>query len=331
MSRRKSPATRLIIVGEPEAASVARQRFQIEPFQYQLAGLVSPGNGAYKGQVYDGMRVLGDIEALPQIVQTQANGNGGVLVAVAPDRYPEVESIVRSQLLPGCHVRIALYPIVNGAQSEGVNGAGPQPKRFSRPYKVMKRSLDLAVTLFALFLGAPLIAAIAILIKLDSPGPVLFGQTRVGLGGRLFQMYKFRSMRVDAETMLEDLADQNEASGAMFKMADDPRVTRVGKIIRRLSLDELPQLFNVIQGTMSLVGPRPPMSHELLDYEPRHFRRFEASPGITGLWQVTRGKQIHFEEMVRLDMEHIDNWSLRRDVAVLLKTIPVMLKGTGAY
>jgi lipopolysaccharide/colanic/teichoic acid biosynthesis glycosyltransferase len=143
-------------------------------------------------------------------------------------------------------------------------------------------------------------------------------------------MYKFRSMRQDAEELKAKLEAQNEASGLMFKMHDDPRVTRVGRVIRRLSLDELPQLFNVVNGSMSIVGPRPPLPIEVALYESRHLERLKGIPGITGLWQIRRGDTIDFEEMVALDIEYLDNWSLLSDIAIILKTVPAMLKGRGA-
>ena len=271
-----------------------------------------------------------DLESLPDLLHAHGSRNGGVVVAVAADAYPHVKSIVASQSLKGCRLRIALLP-PNG------NGAGIpdadtlRPARSSWWYETAKRWLDVAVALASLGVAAPLIAIIAIVIRLSSPGPIFFGQTRVGRGGRLFQMYKLRSMRMDAEDMLEDLSDRNEASGAMFKISDDPRVTSVGRIIRRLSLDELPQLLNVVQGTMSIVGPRPPLSHEVADYEPWHFGRFDAFPGITGLWQVCRDSEIDFDQMVRLDLRYIETWSIWRDAAIVLRTIPAMLKGHGAY
>jgi lipopolysaccharide/colanic/teichoic acid biosynthesis glycosyltransferase len=190
---------------------------------------------------------------------------------------------------------------------------------------------DLLVVIAVLPFALPLMLCIAIAIKLTSPGPVLFRQERVGRYGRPFFINKFRSMYVDAEARLPELMRLNEARGAIFKMRDDPRITPVGRFIRRLSLDELPQLFNVLDGTMSLVGPRPPLPRELANYETWHFTRLEATPGITGYWQVERGDDPSFDEMVRLDLTYIDGWSLWMDLKIVAKTVPAMVVGKGAY
>jgi lipopolysaccharide/colanic/teichoic acid biosynthesis glycosyltransferase len=182
-----------------------------------------------------------------------------------------------------------------------------------------------------LVLSAPICLLIALLIKLDSPGPVLFVQERVGLGGRRFRFYKFRTMVVDAERRQADLEDMNEASGPVFKIRKDPRVTRLGSVIRKLSLDELPQFFNVLRGDMSLVGPRPLPVRDVLRIDRRaHKRRFSVKPGITCLYQVD-GRTFSFEEWIRTDMEYIDNWSLRLDLEILAKTIPAVLSRRGAF
>jgi lipopolysaccharide/colanic/teichoic acid biosynthesis glycosyltransferase len=172
---------------------------------------------------------------------------------------------------------------------------------------------------------------IAIAIKLDSRGSIFYRQLRVGKDGTYFFMLKFRSMRQDAERVLEELRQQNEATGPLFKMRNDPRVTRVGRILRRLSLDELPQLFNVLRGEMSLVGPRPPIPSEVAKYEEWQFGRLRAVPGITGLWQVSGRSDVPFHDMVRLDLHYIRNWSLALDLAILLRTIPAVLTSRGAY
>jgi exopolysaccharide biosynthesis polyprenyl glycosylphosphotransferase len=225
---------------------------------------------------------------------------------------------------------VTLYPHIDSEDSSA-EIVETQPKRFSWQYEKIKRCLDLVVAVSSLVLASPLILLLAALIKLDSRGPLFFGQMRVGRNGQVFKMYKFRSMCANAENMLDELTEKNKAKGHMFKIDDDPRVTRVGKWIRRLSLDEIPQLFNVITGEMSLIGPRPPLPHEVKEYEPWQFRRLEAAPGISGLWQVKRGSEISFDEMVNLDIEYIDNWSLWMDIAIIIKTIPAMMRGQGAY
>ena len=194
-----------------------------------------------------------------------------------------------------------------------------------------KRVLDFSVSSVALLLLGPVFAVIALAIRLDSKGPVLFIQDRVGLNGRRFRFYKFRTMVLDAEQMQSELESLNEAQGPVFKIRDDPRITRVGRWIRRLSIDELPQLINVVKGNMSLVGPRPLPLRDVSRFDARaHRRRFSVKPGITCLWQINR-REPEFEDWVKTDMEYIDNWSLALDVKILLKTIPAVLSGRGAY
>ena len=195
----------------------------------------------------------------------------------------------------------------------------------------VKRFLDAGISALLLIVLSPLLVLIALVIRITSPGPVLFIQKRMGLHGRLFNMYKFRSMQVDASAQLESLKLQNEMEGPAFKMQDDPRITRIGKILRRYSLDELPQLYNVLIGEMSLVGPRPPVPGEVSLYERRDRRRLSMRPGITCTWQVSGRNQIkRFEDWVKLDLEYIDNWSLARDFELMLRTIPAVIFGIGA-
>jgi exopolysaccharide biosynthesis polyprenyl glycosylphosphotransferase len=195
----------------------------------------------------------------------------------------------------------------------------------------MKRTLDIIVASGVLVLFSPVWLALAIAIKIDSPGPVLFWQRRLGKDEQPFSVCKFRSMRQDAEALLERLIQQNEVSWPLFKMRDDPRLTRVGRFLRRTSLDEIPQFWNVLKGEMSLVGPRPPIPAEVENYEPWQRRRLEAAPGITGLWQVSGRSEIPFDEMVMLDIYYIDNWSLGLDLQILFRTVPAVLTGHGAY
>jgi len=196
---------------------------------------------------------------------------------------------------------------------------------------IVKRIFDLSVTLAAMPLLLPLLGVIALAVRLDSPGPVLFKQPRVGLRKRIFPMYKFRSMYRDAEQRLQEIEHLNEAEGPIFKIANDPRVTRVGRLIRRTSLDELPQLFNVIRGHMSLVGPRPMSLRDvgLFDQSIQR-RRFSVRPGLTCLWQISGRSNLPFQKWLELDLAYIDNWSLGLDLKILLKTVPIILRGTGA-
>ncbi|PFX98205.1 multidrug MFS transporter [Bacillus mycoides] len=198
-------------------------------------------------------------------------------------------------------------------------------------YLAFKRCMDFIGALCGLILLSPIFIIIAFLIKYeDSKGPILFKQVRVGKNGKEFYMYKFRSMVTDAEEKLQDLLKYNEVSGAMFKMKEDPRVTKIGKFIRKTSLDELPQLLNVLKGEMSLVGPRPPLPREVEKYTRYDRQRLLVTPGCAGLWQVTERNSVGFKEMVELDLEYIKKRSLLYDLKIILKTIQIMIKSNGA-
>ena len=207
------------------------------------------------------------------------------------------------------------------------------PARIAVPSLLLKRATDLLLTTIGLALGAPLMALIAIAIKLDSRGPVFYRQRRVGLGGREFLMWKFRSMSIEADDDIDSIAHLNcYRDGRLFKLQRDPRVTRVGRVLRRFSLDELPQLLNVLTGDMSLVGPRPPLPREVGRYEPRHFVRLSVVPGMTGPWQVNgRNLITDFEEIVRLEKGYVEAWSLAVDLQIMFRTVGVVLSGKGAY
>jgi len=207
------------------------------------------------------------------------------------------------------------------------------PGRFPRPIATpaWKRLMDIGGAAAGLVILSPALLLIALAIVLDSRGGPIFRQSRVGLGGRVFTCWKFRSMTRDAEALREMLLAQNEASGHIFKMKDDPRRTRVGRFLRRTSLDELPQLWNVLRGDMSLVGPRPPMVTEVLEYDDNHLQRLAVSPGMTGLWQVTLRHNHHFGDMVALDVEYARRRSFVLDARILLKTIPTVLFGRGSH
>jgi exopolysaccharide biosynthesis polyprenyl glycosylphosphotransferase len=182
-----------------------------------------------------------------------------------------------------------------------------------------------------MIVAVPLALVLGIAIKLDSPGPVFYTQVRVGKGGKRFRMYKFRSMSIDAERQLDEIRPLNEAAGPIFKIKEDPRVTRIGNLLRKTSLDELPQLWNVLSGDMSLVGPRPPLPSEVEAYESWHHRRLTVNQGMTGLWQVSGRSLLTFEEMVNLDIYYIENWSIWLDLLILLKTMPIVILARGAF
>ena len=201
----------------------------------------------------------------------------------------------------------------------------------SKPFQdAVKRGVDAALAAAALIALAPLFLLVALAIKLTSPGPVFFKQVRVGLRGRLFHMYKFRSMVVDAEKRLADLLAKNEQTGPTFKMKRDPRITRIGRFIRAYSIDELPQLFNILTGDMAIVGPRPPVPREVAQYLPWQRRRLSVRPGLTCLWQVQGRNNIGFDEWMMLDLQYVDQWSFGKDVSLIGKTVPVVVTGKGA-
>lgn len=212
----------------------------------------------------------------------------------------------------------------------------PMPDwRFDLPnslsYRLIKRAFDVAFALVGLLLLLPLLPLVVVLIKLDSPGEILFKQRRVGQGGKRFTCYKFRSMVQGAEAMKADLAGLNEATGAAFKIREDPRITKVGAFLRRSSLDEVPQLLNVLMGQMSVVGPRPQIPAEVELYEPWQRRRLEVKPGITCLWQIAGRSHIGFDEWMRLDLEYVRRRSLSLDLWIILHTLPAVIARKGAY
>ena len=205
--------------------------------------------------------------------------------------------------------------------------------RFRSSYKrlLIKRVMDIVGGLIGLLITAVFFPFVAIAIKLDSPGPVLFSQIRIGRNGRRFKIYKFRSMYIDAEERKKELQSRNEVKGLMFKMENDPRITKVGKFIRKTSIDELPQFYNVVKGDMSLVGTRPPTEDEFEKYNQYYRRRISMTPGLTGMWQVSGRSEIeNFDDVVKYDLQYIDNWSLWLDIKILFKTVVVVIAGRGS-
>ena len=197
--------------------------------------------------------------------------------------------------------------------------------------RILKRIMDISLSIILIIILLPIFIVIALAIKLTSKGPVFFLQERIGRNGRKFKMVKFRSMYADAEKRLKEYLDKNEASGPIFKMKHDPRITGVGKFLRRFSLDELPQIFNVLVGQMSLVGPRPPLEREIVKYKNWQLKRIDVTPGMTGLWQVSGRSDLPFDKMAELDIYYIEHWSIWLDIKILFKTIPAVISGRGAY
>lgn len=199
-------------------------------------------------------------------------------------------------------------------------------------YRFLKRLMDILGSIIGLLILSPLFVIIALAIKKEEKnGPVFFSQIRIGKNGNEFKMYKFRSMCVDAEVKLKELLKYNEVEGAMFKIKDDPRVTKIGKFVRKTSIDELPQLFNVLKGDMSLVGPRPPLEREVKEYSTYDKQRLVIKPGCTGIWQISGRNNVGFNEMVNMDIRYIRNLSILNDIKIILKTAWIMIKPNGAY
>jgi len=223
--------------------------------------------------------------------------------------------------------------VTRNSERETVHAAdGVQYQTLGGFAYAVKGAFDRVVAALVLLGLAVPLAVIALLVKLSSPGPVFVRQTRVGRFGQPFTFYKFRSMREDAELIRDALEIRNHHDGpTIFKMKDDPRITWLGGFLRRSSLDELPNLFNVLRGEMSIIGPRPPLPREVAHYSPRHMQRLAATPGVTGLWQVAGRSELSFEEMVDLDLEYIEKWSLWRDASILIKTPLAVVNGRGAW
>jgi exopolysaccharide biosynthesis polyprenyl glycosylphosphotransferase len=237
----------------------------------------------------------------------------------------EIDLIVASALIDVAGARTTIRPV------DGLPMLHVEHPRLEGGSRIVKELADLVGAALLITLLSPLFALIAIAVKRDSVGPILFRQTRVGRGGREFTIFKFRTMQVDAEVRRRDLVHLNDHDGVMFKMRDDPRVTRTGRWLRRYSLDELPQLFNVLLGQMSLVGPRPPLPDEVAAYAEDVRRRLAVKPGMTGLWQVSGRSDLPWEEAVRLDLRYVENWSLSLDLVIMLRTLTAVLRSSGAY
>jgi exopolysaccharide biosynthesis polyprenyl glycosylphosphotransferase len=296
---------------------------------YQVVGFVDNGSDLEHLQEFP---LLGPIAQLEQLVHTHAIDE--LVIALPASRREQVGRIIARgfhrpvtvKVLPGLHDLLPRRFEVHDVGGRSYIGFTPVA-----PVSWLKRAVDVLLTAGGLVALSPLLLAVMIAIKLDSSGPIFYRQERVGKNGRRFGMLKFRSMVMNADEKLAELRSRNEASGPLFKMRDDPRVTRVGRFIRRWSLDELPQLFNVLRGEMSLVGPRPPLPAEVAQYEDWQHGRLRAVPGLTGLWQVSGRSEVPFHDMVRLDLHYIRSWSLSLDIEIMLRTIPAVLSNRGAY
>jgi exopolysaccharide biosynthesis polyprenyl glycosylphosphotransferase len=286
---------------------------------------------------FTGESLVCDVDALPAYLRSHVVDEVVLMVPVK-SFYERIERVVAACAEQGvvARFRADLFDLKLGdLQVEELPGlrtplATVRAGRMGGPQVVVKRMVDVLGSLTLLLLASPLLVAVAVAIPIGSPGPVLFVQERLGLNKRRFRLYKFRTMGTDAESRQAELAAANEVSGPVFKIRDDPRITPLGRLLRKASIDELPQLVNVLFGDMSLVGPRPLPVRDYEGFsEDAHRRRCSVPPGLTCLWQVSGRNNIPFEQWMQLDMQYIDNWSLWLDLTILLRTVPAVLRATG--
>jgi exopolysaccharide biosynthesis polyprenyl glycosylphosphotransferase len=337
-----------LIVGRgPEAALCIHEMRARPELGYRVIGLVENGPVVSTSMSFEGVPVIADLKGLPEAIrESQANE-----VIISDPSVPGealFDVMIQTGRRRGVEFRIAptlLNCLPSKTEIDQV-GSLPMVTLFRSPLsnaaRIVKRSSDFVIAMLALTVLSPIWLLIAVLIKLDSRGPIFYKQERVGMDGRIFLFYKFRSMRAGSDDARHrefqtkyikgepdsNLGDENRPA---YKLRTDDRVTRLGRILRKTSLDELPQLFNVLRGDMSVVGPRPPIPYEVESYELWHRKRLDMKPGITGLWQVSGRNRLPFDEMVRMDLYYIENWSLLLDLKIILQTLPVMWRGEDAY
>jgi exopolysaccharide biosynthesis polyprenyl glycosylphosphotransferase len=326
---------RVLLVGAGDVGRMVMRTVTARPdFGFQLIGFLddNPTTGTTDIGPY---RALGPAENLGPVLDTTPADT--VIICLPWQSHRMIQRLLRTCEQKGIRAQIVpdLFQLTkNQVVVEDLNGI---PLFSMRDVSIrgwnywIKRASDVVFGALMGIVTLPLLLLIAVAIKLDTPGPVLFSQTRIGRNGVPFRCYKFRSMVNGAETMRPQMGNLNEASGPLFKMRHDPRRTRVGRVIRRVSLDELPQLINVLRGDMSLVGPRPNLPEEVAQYQDWHAKRLSVSPGITGLWQVSGRADLTFDEMVLLDIYYVENWSLAMDVGIVLRSLPAVLRARGAY
>jgi exopolysaccharide biosynthesis polyprenyl glycosylphosphotransferase len=331
-------ASRTLVVGNRDDVEyVVRTLHPIGASGYQVVGATLLDGNARDVEI-DGASfpVLGNVNSVA-LVATEL-GADTIIVASRPDGNPDFVKQLSWQL-EGTAAELVLSsrltdvagPRISFSSVEGLPLIQVQIPTYEGGQHLLKRALDIIVAAVALIPIALITPLLALLVKLDSPGPLFFSQERVGRDGRTFKIMKFRSMKTDAEQQLAALKEQNQGAGLLFKMKDDPRVTRVGRILRKLSLDELPQFWNVLIGDMSVVGPRPPLPSEVTAYDGTVFRRLYIKPGITGLWQVSGRSDLSWDESVRLDLRYVENWSVMNDLQIMWRTAKVMVRPSGAY
>jgi exopolysaccharide biosynthesis polyprenyl glycosylphosphotransferase len=336
-----------LVVGRGTEAAFCIKEMQERPsLGYRVIGAVEGGAlGPDVPAIYEGVPVISDLAGLPDAIR-ESGANEVIIADSNVDADVLFDVMMRCGRRRGVEFRIApsLFNCLPSKTEVDQIGALPMIRLFREPLsdfaRGSKRTSDLVIAAVTLALLSPFWLLIALLIKFDSKGPVFYTQERVGMDGRIFVVYKFRTMRVDADSEIhreyqrkfiagDAEANVGDANSPAYKLRNDPRITRVGRILRRLSLDEVPQLLNVLRGDMSIVGPRPPIPYEVEAYELRHRKRLDMKPGLTGLWQVSGRNRLPFEEMVKLDLFYIENWSLLFDLKIIMRTVMVMLRGDG--
>jgi len=321
----------VLIVGEGRVAHALRNHLQALPHMgFRFMGFVSlDANSEHS----DNPQVIGSIRNCVALARSLFVDE---IYFSTPADKQTVISVVEDARAVGIDVRVVPDLYDGLAWNAPVEFIGQFPtiplhrRDFPRASYLLKRALDVVLSAAALIVAAPFMLIIALMIRLDSPGPVFYRSTRIGRKGRTFTCFKFRTMVADADKLRKDLENSNERDGILFKMKNDPRITRVGAYLRKYSLDELPQFFNVLIGDMSLVGPRPPLAGEVEQYDLSHLRRLDVLPGITGLWQVEAREDPSFDSYISLDTAYVENWNLMLDLRILARTIGVVLSGTGS-
>ena len=313
-----------MLIGNPEERERVRRMLERGTGSYLCSGEVDLGDGTVN---------------LPELRETLDETGAQSVILAGAERLPDEEllNLLRSVRLRGVRMRVVpgAISLMGGRPVLSDNLGLPLLEvgypQLDNTQRALKRALDIVGSLAGLILLSPVLLTVAVAIRLDSPGPILFRQKRAGADEKVFICYMFRSMYEDAERRQAELEAQNEADGAVFKIKDDPRITRVGHPIRKWSVDELPQLINVLKGEMSLVGPRPLPMRDFERMSEQQKQRLAAVPGMSGYWQISGRSNLSFEDMVRLDLYYIENWSLSFDIKIIVKTLGAIIRREGAY
>ncbi len=331
----KSNVVKIMVI--TKAAALEKTIVQLKEYMdidYEIVALACV-DADRKGEVIEGIEVTADGSDVLEVARQMPLDEVFIHLPEGNKRYVKHIIYDLESMGMACHYNIDIIERpskeVRVGSFAGFTVVTYSINHFDYRRMVVKRLIDIVGGLVGCLITVVITPFVALAIKLDSPGPVLFAQTRIGKNGRRFKIYKFRSMYADAEARKKELEKQNEMQGLMFKMENDPRITKVGKFIRKTSIDELPQFFNIVKGDMSLVGTRPPTEGEFEQYNSHYRRRISMTPGLTGLWQISgRSEIVDFDEVVKLDLEYIDNWTLGLDVKILFQTVWVVLTGKGS-